>query len=147
MPEEMLKALLLLAGIPYTALFKIENGYCSIQPDSTPSYIEYVSSHPWWLVRTEFGLLKIGWRKRVIAIDWSDTPIRNEVTKDDVTKSDTDVHAWGYGMAVIYLQNWQRFMDQHKWRVTHPAEAAAHDTMVAEYNRQEAERLSAVNAG
>lgn len=57
----------------------------------------------WWLVKTELGLIKIGWRKRVICIDWSETPIRKLVTTDDVTKDETMVHAWSVGEAIKYL--------------------------------------------
>lgn len=90
MEEEMLKALLTLSRIKYTQLYRIINEYWS-------------EGEPWWLVRTSAGLLKIGWRKRVINIDWSDTPLREILTQDDVTKEDTLVHAWGYAKAVEYL--------------------------------------------
>ena len=92
------EAVFLLAGMTHTDVFPIENGYCgnTCCPDK-----------PWFLFRTEFGLIKIGWRKRVIDIDWSDTPYRGRVTDDDVTHEDNYVHAWGYGHAVTYLSNLQ----------------------------------------
>lgn len=60
----------------------------------------------WCLVTTRLGVIKIGWRKSVIVIDWyaSDcllTP--DEVSSDDVTKGDRDIHAHGYEKATEYL--------------------------------------------
>lgn len=54
-------------------------------------------------MKTPKGLIQIGWRKRVISIDWSDTGIRRVVTEDDVTKDDTMVHAYSYAKALAYL--------------------------------------------
>jgi hypothetical protein len=59
--------------------------------------------HPWWFVRTHPGWIEIGWRKRVISIDWSDTPIRGIVTQDDLTKSQIMVHAYSMEKALEYL--------------------------------------------
>ena len=53
-----------------------------------------------------YGDIKIGWRKRVISIDWSSTK-RNllHLFKDeDVTKEPYLVHAWGTDKAVDYLK-------------------------------------------
>ena len=60
---------------------------------------------PWWLVKTKFGLIRIGWRKRVIEIDWSDTMLSlpEYLTEDDVTKGLTYVHAYGNSKALEYL--------------------------------------------
>lgn len=59
---------------------------------------------PWWLIKTPFGLIEIGWRKRVISIDWSDTAARVVVTSDEVTKDRTSVHAWSEEKALEYLK-------------------------------------------
>ena len=91
MKLEEAKALFLLAGIDATKFHELQNKYDGNLND------------PWWLVKTPTGLIEIGWRKRVINIDWSDTTIRKQITKDDVTKSDTNVHAWGYHKALEYL--------------------------------------------
>ena len=58
---------------------------------------------PWWLVHTNIGMIKIGWRKRVISIDWSDTLLRCIVTTDEVTRDLTMVHAWTKDKALEYL--------------------------------------------
>jgi len=97
MNEEQAKALFLLAGFKVSRLHRLENKYW---PEA---YVEERRGSPWWLAITEFGPIEIGWRKRVISIDWSDTPVRQEVTKDEVTKSDTLVHAWSYVKALEYL--------------------------------------------
>jgi len=100
LPE--LTAIFLLAGIEIKAIVPIENEYWP------RAYVELIEKNPWYLVTTEFGVIKIGWRKRVISIEWSQTNRRGEVTHDDVTKGDDYVHAYGYGSAVTYLTNFKR---------------------------------------
>lgn len=97
MTEEQAKALFLLAGFNATRLHRLENKYW---PES---YVEERRNSPWWLVITEYGPIEIGWRKRVISIDWQDTAARVEVTEDNVTKEKTMVHAYSYVKALQYL--------------------------------------------
>lgn len=86
-----MEAIFLLAGYEITGLKMIPNGY-----DGRPS-------SPWWKVSTTHGDFVIGWRKRVIEIDWSAIGPQPPITSDEVTKSDTLIHAWSYGRAVGYL--------------------------------------------
>jgi hypothetical protein len=104
--EAQMRAIFLLAGIDISSVFELPNGYW---PD-VPNYAELRRESPWWLVRTEAGMVKIGWRKRVISIDWSDTCVRQVVTLDDVTKDEALVHAYSYGKAVEYLTTFRRSM-------------------------------------
>ena len=48
------------------------------------------------------GLIEIGWRKRVISINWEDTGIKCDIP-DDVTKTEFSAHAWSYHDAIKYL--------------------------------------------
>lgn len=93
---------------------EIPNGYCN----------DWCCTHlPWFIVTTRFGRIKIGWRKRVIAIDWSELPVtkiplpKGEWDKDkhfmaaetlfpleDVTKNHFDIHAWSLEKAAEYLR-------------------------------------------
>ena len=61
-----------------------------------------------FIVETEWGALRIGYRKRVINIDWSGTQINHngDITfkDEDVTKSRTMIHAWGKDKAIEYLR-------------------------------------------
>lgn len=105
------EALLRLSGIEQDdddCIFEIKNEYCNC-------------CDPWWLVKTKWGLIKMGWRKRVMNIEWTDTPYRageskfwddrpidsefvgSKFIKDEVTQGPTNVHAWSYGKAVDYL--------------------------------------------
>lgn len=73
---------------------EIPNGYCS----------RACCEHKKWLsVATKIGMVKIGWRKRVINIDWSETDVRRVISSDDVTKDNTMIHAWGTAKAKEYL--------------------------------------------
>lgn len=97
MTEEEVRALFTLAGISVLAIWERPNQYW---PDA---YVDLRKNSPWWLVKTEVGMIEIGHRKRVISIDWRDTPIRKEMTTDDVTKTDTIIHAWNRLDALKYL--------------------------------------------
>jgi hypothetical protein len=111
MKEEFVKAIFLLAGIDVEKIYRIENKY-----DRDPE-------RPWWLVKTKWGLIEIGWRKRVINIDWSDTPLRIKkdvireyefhmlsLTPDQTDQGDTYIHAWNYGDAINYLVEFRHRM-------------------------------------
>jgi len=98
--EAQVRALFLLANIDVISVMSIDNEY-------SPSLIDTL---PWWKVQTPSGTIKLGNRKRVINIDWTDTDVRFVVTEDHVTKSETHVHAWSVGKAVNYLIVLQQFV-------------------------------------
>lgn len=102
MTAEQAAALFLLAGIKVSKFHQLENKYW---PDA---YVEERKRSPWWLAMTPAGPITIGWRKRVISIDWQDTALRTVVTEDEVTKGDTYVHAYCYAKAVEYLTTLSR---------------------------------------
>lgn len=72
---------------------------------------EYLSDEtgmfPWYIVTTKFGRIKIGWRKSVINIDWTDSDIKSEpediFADEDVTKGPRYIHAHGYETAKKYI--------------------------------------------
>ena len=66
----------------------------------------YGEKPPWFLARLPYGNIKIGWRKRVISIDWSDTKrdLLFLFGKEDVTKTEHMIHAWGEAKAIEYLE-------------------------------------------
>lgn len=116
MTNEEVKAIFLLSGLGATSFYEIKNEYYSS------------SGEPWWLVRTEFGLIKIGWRKRVINIDWTDTGLvideesdgdyefhKRPISNDDTTKWESGIHAWGYAKAVEYITNLKVRLGQHQY--------------------------------
>lgn len=72
----------------------------------TPAY-DAVKS-PWLRVHTHRGTIVIGWRKRVIAIDWSHGSFLTHgsvvVAKPENTHGERMCHAWGYQEAIECLQ-------------------------------------------
>jgi hypothetical protein len=79
---------LLLAG------FKVE--------DHKPVLNEYEMwsrcvSTPWWRFNTNFGHIVLGWRKRVIQVDYSETGLLwTHTSSEQFTKDETYFHSWGY---------------------------------------------------
>lgn len=96
MNADQAKAIFILAGIEVINVHQIANEYWGNDPEMS-------AKSPWWLVNTPYGLIKLGWRKRVISIEWPETKARCEVTKDNVTKHDVLVHAYSYAKAVEYM--------------------------------------------
>lgn len=87
------------AGFKDISMIEIRNEYCSIKSDH---------HLPWYRVKTELGTIKIGWRKRVIKIDWSmvNSPpedVLSLFSDENVTKCDDYIHAWSYEKAQEYL--------------------------------------------
>ena len=78
---------------------EIPNEYCS----------QACCLHSPWLIVTSFaGRIKVGWRKRVIVIDWSDSDVAATAAylfpNEDVTKEGRMIHAWGYEKAREYIE-------------------------------------------
>jgi hypothetical protein len=155
MDEAKVRAMLTMAGFTVEKLWKLPNGYYgemeplsqdAIQRDK-PGHVGFMRTgddcptegvvinwmedyrhrhkYPWWLIKTEFGLIMIGWRKRVINIDWSDTPGRpsgNTLTADDTTKDTTVIHAWSELKAIEYLTALKAFL--HSQALAHSADIA-----------------------
>lgn len=76
----------------------IPNGYCS----------QYCCKHlPWFIVTTTKGRIKIGWRKRVISIEWEDSIIPDDAEtlfpNEDVTKFNKGIHAGSLDKAKAYI--------------------------------------------
>jgi hypothetical protein len=99
----------------YKVLFN-EAGFNNIEITSVPNqYCSCDHCEPWYNVKTPQGNILIGWRKRVINIDWeglvkpfpnakeTNKKIKNLFVKEDVTKGETYIHAWGWEKAAEYL--------------------------------------------
>lgn len=110
MKKEKMLALFLLADIHVDGVWQLPNGYWP----ECDGYHEIRRENPWWLVRTKAGLIEIGWRKRVISINWKDTGLSVVVTEENVTKEWYMVHAWSYPKAIEYLGILSRLIDQAK---------------------------------
>lgn len=89
-----------------------EAGYKQFVLDAIPN--EYCGDPtccgPWFMVRTEAGNFKVGWRKRVINLEWAGEGIGSErnllflFRNEDVTKDSSSIHAWGREKLIDYLQ-------------------------------------------
>lgn len=91
-------AIFALAGFTVSKVWELANGYWPLAPD----YDDV--REPWWLLLTEIGPVQIGWRKRVLHIQWDACEFRGLVTADEVTKENYYVHAYTPEKAVEYLR-------------------------------------------
>jgi hypothetical protein len=83
------------AGFPQAQMISIPNEYCPC--DKCP---------PWYTVQVDnLKPIKIGWRKRVITINWMDHQknLLHLFESEDVTKEHYMIHAWSYAKASEYL--------------------------------------------
>jgi hypothetical protein len=120
--EKDVTSLFTLAKIPVLRIYQLAHSYFSFQlgedEKTTQQNALYRATRPSWLVKTPFGLIALNLRKRVVEIDWSDTPYRavqlpatavpenrdpDSITKDGVTKSSVIVHAYDLIKAAEYL--------------------------------------------
>lgn len=121
MTQQQAEAFFVLSGFTVQSMTKLANGYW---PES-PAYAEIREQNPWWLVETQFGRVMIGWRKRVISIDWktSGFTVVEPLTQDNVTQGPCWVHAWSPADAVRYLTELAQRMQQKKARAQAGREA------------------------
>jgi len=78
---------------------ELPNGYCK---DTCCKHL------PWFRVTTHIGHFTIGWRKRVIHLEWTDTrniiPSEELFSEEEVTKFDRVIHAWSLDQARNYVK-------------------------------------------
>lgn len=110
MIEQEMRAVFLLAGFEILDFERIENQYW---PD-VPDYAESRAKSPWWIVRTEYGKIRLGDRKRVCRIEWSRIGLvkADTLTKDDTTTFDYGIDAWTRAKIVEYLTQLREELQQ-----------------------------------
>lgn len=84
-------------------LITIPNEYWGMEKDGRPPYY----AAPWYLAQVGEGhVFKVGWRKRVISVDWSESGIElpDLFEYESVTKDRFLVHAYGYEKLSEYLK-------------------------------------------
>lgn len=86
-------------------LFNSENVIIEIENKYYPPYKKAV---PWYEVYTKKGRIIIGWRKRVIEIDYSGCPLEPKALDlfpdEDATKQGKTIHACDYEKAKEYVE-------------------------------------------
>jgi hypothetical protein len=90
------------AGIPSGYAREIPNEYW---PET---YVLERLKSPWFMMNTELGGFKVGWRKNVIELDWSSTCIRGKARDifpdENVTREDHYIHCDGWAPFGVYLE-------------------------------------------
>lgn len=102
MELKTVESLFHLAGIEILSAHKLHNEYHTHPSDAEE--LRYAFDNPWWLLETPYGLIKIGYRRRVTEVNWERTKLRRKVTEDDVTSDTTYVHAWTEDKLLTYLR-------------------------------------------
>ena len=72
--------------------------------------------YPWIIVTTKKGRIKLGWRKRVINLDWSESDItamgESLFKGESTTIGEKYIHCWGKDKALEYLKKLQSIKDK-----------------------------------
>lgn len=93
------------AGFVEYSFVEIKNEYCPPHLDGSECSI--CSQLPWLFVHTGLGTFKVGWRKRVISLEWSNTIVNRSAESlfpaENTTRWETGIHAWGYNKLEEYL--------------------------------------------
>lgn len=89
----------LLSLFPSAVLVEeLPNGYCS----------DWCCTHlPWFRITTTKGRVEIGWRKRVINIEWEERVAGTAASlfpNEEVTKGERSIHAWSVEDAARYMK-------------------------------------------
>ncbi len=78
---------------------ELPNGYCPRHP--------VLKLLPWYRITTCVGHFVIGWRKRVIHLEWTGVPGSKTAEElfpaEDVTKEGKTIHAWSHDKAKEYI--------------------------------------------
>ncbi len=97
--SEELSELFKKAGFDLIHVEIIDNEYCG----KACCY-----KYPWIIVTTNKGRIKLGWRKRVMNLDWSDSDLEIDGMKifkdENATKGTNYIHCWGKDKAIEYLK-------------------------------------------
>lgn len=82
-------------------------GNRAIFVEKTGSGYDSKWGRPWLIVTTAKGRILVGWRKRVIVLDWEGSTIETNAEtmfpNEDTTKDGRMVHAWGYSKLKEYI--------------------------------------------
>lgn len=96
--------------VELTELFKLA-GFDTIHVETIDS--QYCSESccykfPWIIVTTQKGRIKLGWRKRVINLDWSESEIKSTGKElfegENTTTGERYIHCWSKDKAIEYLR-------------------------------------------
>ena len=110
--KENVKAYFSLAGIEILEIEPLVDQYYGGLHDPE-TFCKRPQECCWWFIQTKVGWIKLGWRKRVVEIDWSYTSIREKVTNDENVTSETNyVHAWDEAKLLEYLRVLKVFIDK-----------------------------------
>jgi hypothetical protein len=114
------------AGFQSFTLTPIPNGYCPCDICA-----------PWFTVSTDIGEITIGWRKRVINIDWEKVVKEGDegrllelFASENVTKGGGGIHAWGWDKAVEYLMILKDFVQNPSAPTSQPESLGTQEIQV-----------------
>jgi hypothetical protein len=112
--QESFRQIFVHAGLTPLFMKEIPNEYCGRH---------CCLGKPWFIVTSKIGPVKIGWRKRVINIDWSQSECARDIGQVlfpnlNVTVGTSFIHAWSDNDASVYLDRlrcaWLRGEHQEK---------------------------------
>jgi len=123
---EAYRALMMLADFDYTSEHRLVNGYCSNRGTGNPQY-----NQPWMMFMTEWGPIVIGWRKRVINIEWRDSKFPDLLIEPPdlwITHGPGHIHCYGYEQAIRALERLKFMFGRKSYLAALPEGARQADT-------------------
>lgn len=86
------KFLLEQAGFEIKGCYEIQNEYWPLHE----SYKTLRKEHPWYIILTQYGMLKMGPRKKVVELSWDtiDCKVEDCITEENVTGGYQFFHSW-----------------------------------------------------
>lgn len=92
--EQQVKELFQTVGFEIKKIYRLENKYWP----NNGNFNDLRIQNPWFLVKTQFGFIEIGPRKRVIHLEWSETSYRGKLPVSEgeewITSEDHYVHSY-----------------------------------------------------
>lgn len=111
--QELVKSMFAATGFKVNKVYVLENKYWP----ANQAYLEIRSKNPWFLLKTQFGLIEVGKRKRVIHLDWRDIN-ENQLTPKEgeewITNGPGYVHSYSNEALVSNLFKLHILLSENK---------------------------------
>jgi hypothetical protein len=114
--EELVKSMFVATGFKVSKVYVLENKYWPFNN----AYLDIRAKNPWFLLKTQFGLIEVGRRKRVIQLDWTDICDKSLTPKEGeewITNAPGYVHSYSNEALVANLFKLHALLSENKYDI------------------------------